>query len=185
MRASRIRSFLAGALVVGTVAFGSGGTYAAFFSRTSNAGSSFAAGTVYLTDNDDAALMFNLSGMRPSDAPRTSCIKVTYGGSLDADVRLYASVSSTDVEHYVNLKVESGTSSTGFGNCGGFVASSTLYDGVLSGYPTSWASGIADPANPWTTGATRAYRFTVSLQNDPAAQGKTATATFQWEARNR
>jgi predicted ribosomally synthesized peptide with SipW-like signal peptide len=179
-----IRSFLAGVLVVGIVAFGSGGTYAAFTSQTSSDSNVLSTGTVSLVDNDGGAVMFSLSGIRPTDPATTSCVKVTYDGSLDADVRLYASVSSTGAEQYLNLKVETGTSSTGFGNCTGFSASSTLFNGALSGYPTAFASGIDDPASPWSTGTTRAYRFTVSLQNNAAAQGLTTTATFDWEARN-
>jgi hypothetical protein len=186
VKASRERSFLLGALAVGLIAFGSGGTYAAFSGTTSNGGNAFAAGTVYLTDNDAAAVMFNVSGMRPSDAARTSCITVTYGGSLNADVKLYGATSSTGVEQYLNLKIETGTSAAPFGSCAGFVAGATLYNDTLANLPSSWATGIADTsANPWTAGHAQTYRFTVSLQNNAAAQGKTATATFTWEAENR
>jgi predicted ribosomally synthesized peptide with SipW-like signal peptide len=184
VNARSIRSFLAGALVVGIIAFGSGSTYAAFTSQTSSDSNTFSTGTVSLVDNDGGSVMFNLSGVRPTDPAQTSCVKVTYNGSLDADVRLYAAVSSTGVEQYLNLKVETGTSTSGFGACGGFSPGSTLFNGTLSGYPTSFAAGIDDPASPWTTGTTRAYRFTVSLQNNAAAQGLTGTATFDWEARN-
>ncbi|HEX9123629.1 MAG TPA: hypothetical protein VF984_09770 [Actinomycetota bacterium] len=187
--ATRIRSFLAGALVVGLIAFVTGGTYSAFFSRTSNGdgtGNRFSAGTVHLVDNDSGSLMFNMSGMRPTDAPRTSCITVTYNGSLDAAVHLYGTVSSTGVEQYINLKIEVGTTTTGFGDCSGFSASQTLFDATLSGFAakTDWTSGLIDPLSPWTTGQSRAYRFTVSLQNTSAAQGRTATVSFSWEARN-
>jgi Camelysin metallo-endopeptidase len=183
---TRIRSFLLGALAVGLIAFGSGGTYSAFSNTTANAGNAFAAGTVYLTDNDTGSAMFNVTGMRPTDAARTSCITVTYAGSLNADVEVYGTVSATGVEQYVNLKIETGSTTTGFGNCTGFTPTSTLYNDTLANLPSSWASGIADTsANPWTTGHAQAYRFTVSLQNNAAAQGKTATATFTWEARNR
>lgn len=184
MRGARVRSFLMGALAVGLIAFGSGGTYSAFFSQTSNAGDGFSAGTVHIRDNDGGAVMFNVSGMRPTDAARTSCITVTYDGSLDADARLYAAVSSTGVEQYVNLTVETGTTTSGYGDCSGFTSIQTLYNGTLSAFPTAWGSGIAEPGNPWTTGEAHAYRFTVSLQNNAAAQGKTATTTFTWEARN-
>jgi hypothetical protein len=184
MRRSRVRSFLLGALAVGLIAFGSGGTYSAFSSTTTNAGSGFAAGTVHLRDNDGGAVMFNVSGMRPTDVARTSCITVTYDGSLDANVKLYATVSSTGVEPYVNLIVETGTTTSGYGDCTGFSPLSTLYTGTLASYPTSYAAGLAEPGNPWTTGESHAYRFTVSLQNNAAAQGQTATVTFTWEARN-
>ena len=185
MTGTRIRSFLVGSLTVGLIAFGSGGTYSAFFSRTTSNGNGFAAGTVRIRDNDAGGVLFNVSGVRPGDPARRSCITVTYDGSLDADVRLYATVSSTGVEQYLDLQVETGTSTSAFGDCSGFTPSSTIFNGTLSSYPTAWASGIAEPGNPWTAGAAHSYRFTVSVQNDPAAQGKTATTTFRWEARNR
>jgi hypothetical protein len=182
MRPSSIRSFLAGGLVVGAIALASGGTYSAFTSTTSNAGDSFSAGTVTITDDDAGVVMFNVSGMRPADAARTRCIKVTYTGSLDAAVRVYASASSGGLEPYLNLTVESGTSSAGFAGCAGF-SGSTIYSGTLSAFPTTFAAGIAD-GGTWTTSSARAYRFTVSVQNNAAAQGRTGTATFTWEARN-
>jgi hypothetical protein len=184
MRSSQIRSFLMGALAVGLIAFGSGGTYSAFFSKTSSPGNRFEAGTVHLVDDDGGSVMFNLSGMRPSDPARARCMTVTYNGSLNAEVRLYGTISSSGVEPYVNLKVETGTTTSGYGDCSGFTPSSTLYDGTMSAYPTGWSSGIADPGNPWTTGEAHTYRFTVSIQNNPAAQGGTAAATFAWEARS-
>jgi camelysin-like metallo-endopeptidase len=184
MKGSRIRSFLMGALAVGLIAFGSGGTYSAFSSTTNNTGSGFAAGTVRLKDNDGGAVMFNVSGMRPTDPARTSCITVTYDGTLDSNVKLYATVSSTGVERYIDLTVETGTTTSGYGDCSGFSALATVYSGTLSSYPTSYATGLAEPGNPWTTGEAHAYRFTVSLRNDAAAQGQTATVTFMWEAQN-
>jgi Camelysin metallo-endopeptidase len=184
VRGARIRSFLLGALTVGLIALGSGGTYSAFWGRTSSVGNGFSAGTVHLRDNDGGGVMFSVSGMRPTDAARKSCITVTYDGSLDADVRLRASVSTTGVEQYVNLTVETGTTTSGYGDCSGFTATQTVYGGTLSTFPTTWAAGIAEPGNPWTTGEAHAYRFTVTLQNDAAAQGKTATVTFTWEARS-
>lgn len=184
MSGGRIRSFLLGALAVGLIAFGYGSTYSAFFSTTSTGANGFVAGTVHLRDNDSGAVMFNVSGMRPTDAARTGCITVTYDGSLDADARLYATVSSTGVEQYVNLTVQTGTTTSGFGDCSGFTSIQTLYGGTLSAFPAAWASGLAEPANPWTTGEAHAYRFTISLQNNAAAQGRSATMTFTWEARN-
>jgi hypothetical protein len=185
MSRARVRSFLLGALAVGLIAFGSGGTYSAFSSTTQNNGDKFSAGTVHLTDNDSGSVMFNVSGMKPTDAARTSCITVTYDGSLDANVKLYASaLSSTGVEPYINLTVETGTTTSGYGDCTGFTSISTLYSGTLASYPASYASGLAEPGNPWSTGEAHAYRFTVSVQNTAAAQGKTATVTLAWEAQN-
>lgn len=181
----RLRAFLAGAIVTGAIAVASGGTYAAFFSSTQSSGNAFAAGTVALVDNDSGSRMFNASGMRPTGAAKVSCITVTYNGSLDASVRLYASaVSSSGVEPYLDLKVETGTSTTGFDDCSGFSALQTLYDSTLAGYPTTYGGAIVDPDGPWTTGEGHTYRFTVSVRNQAAAQGLTGSATFTWEARS-
>jgi Camelysin metallo-endopeptidase len=184
MKGARVRSFLVGALVVGLIAVGSGGTYAAFFDRTRNPANGFAAGTVHLTDNDGGTAMFDVAGMRPSDGARRSCIVVTYDGSLHAVTRLYAAVSNSGVERFVNLSVETGTTTSGYGDCSGFTPLSTLYTGTLSAFPTGWATGVAEPGNPWTRGEAHAYRFTVSLQNNAAAQGMTARVDFTWEARS-
>lgn len=182
---ARVRAFFVGAIVTGAIAILSGGTYAAFFSTTQSDGNGFAAGTVYLQDNDSGSRMFNASGMRPSDPPKQSCITVTYNGTLDAGVRLYAaSVSSTGVEWYLNLRVETGTSTTGFDDCSGFSAIQTLYDGTLAGYPRTYGGAIVDPDGAWTTGERHTYRFTVSVQNQAAAQGMTGSASFTWQARN-
>src|SRR5581483_7114188 len=97
---SRIGPFLAGAILVAIVAVLTGaGTYSAFFSRTSNdcngsgTGNEITGGTVDLTDNDAGNAMFTISNMRPSDPPVSSCITVTYNGTLNSSVGLYGSVS--------------------------------------------------------------------------------------------
>jgi hypothetical protein len=80
-----------------------------------------------------------------------------------------------------------------FPSCSGFSADSgnygygpsgVLYQGKLSGLPATWASGIADPAASWTDGSARTYRYKVTVDDTPAAQGQSASATFYWEARN-
>ena len=183
----QVRAFLAGALLVGLIAFVSGaGTYAAFFSRTTNdgngVGNSVDAGTVDLVDNDAGSAMFTVGGMRPGDPAVSSCITVTYNGSLGSVVSLYASVSG-GLAPYLNLTVQAGTTTTGFGDCSGFTSTQVLYSGALSAFPTAYGS-IVDPDPSWTTGTSHGYQFIVSLQNAPAAQGLSAAAAFTWEARN-
>ena len=86
---------------------------------------------------------------------------------------------------YVDLTIEEGTGG-GFNNCGAFTPATTLYSGVLSAYPTAhfdWASGDAVYT---ATGVApnRTLRFTVEVQDVPAAQNQNATATFTWEAQD-
>jgi predicted ribosomally synthesized peptide with SipW-like signal peptide len=181
------------ALLVAAV---SGGTWAAFTATTDNSGNSFSAGSVTLSDNDSGAAMLTLTSAAPGDSD-SGCIRVTYSGSLPATVRLYGTTAGTGLDPYLNLTVTRGTISSGaFDSCANFSADATnyvgagagvLYSGTLQGFPDDYANGIVDPtsASPenWTNGEEHAYRFTVTLQDNNAAQGKTATQTFIWEAR--
>src|SRR3954469_19470592 len=68
------------------------GTLSAFSSSTSNSGNNFDAGTVFISDNDAGSALYNVTNQKPGDTV-TSCIKVTYGGSLAANVHLYTASS--------------------------------------------------------------------------------------------
>jgi hypothetical protein len=171
-------------------------TFSAFSSQTSNAASSFAAGTVEVTDNDLGGAMLSLSNAQPGAAD-TSCILVTYSGSLSSTVRLYSAVAGA-LAPYLTLTVTRGDDTTPvFDDCNGFAPDSTnyigvaqgvLYQGALSSFPSTYAAGLVDPLagspETWTTGETHTYRFAVSLADDNGAQGLGATASFTWEARN-
>ncbi len=171
-------------------------TYAAFSATTSNPGNSLAAGTVSLGDNDAGVAMLSLASANPGDSD-TGCIRVTYTGSLDAGIRLYAAVSGS-LAPYLDLTVTRGSDpSPSFDSCTSFVPDGTdyvgagagvVYSGPLSSYPTNYGAGVVDPpsgpAETWATSEAHSYRFTVSLGSDPAALGLSATAAFTWEARN-
>jgi len=194
---SLTRKILRSVLVLAVVAACAGaGTYAAFSGPTASAGNGFTAGTVAIGDNDAGASVVSLTAAAPG-AVSTGCIAVTYTGSLDAGVRLYSALTGT-LAPYLTLTVTRGSDpSPAFASCSGFTADTTnylglgpgvLYNGLLSAFPTSYATGIVDPlaATPetWTTGERHVYRFSVTLVNDNQAQGKTQTAGFTWEARN-
>lgn len=194
-----MKRILVGALVVGVIASTVGmATWAAFSTTTSNASNSFESGTVSMTDNDSGGTLVSLTNATPGNTS-TGCIKVTYAGNLASDVKLYGSVSGT-LAQYLTLKVTRGTDSgSTFPGCGSFTADTrdyigqgagVIYNGNLSSYPSSYASGIADPDNgtggteTWTSSEAHAYKLEVTLQNDSAAQGQSASASFTWEARN-
>ena len=191
---SRPRRIILSALVLGAGGLTAGaGTFSAFSATTGNPGNGFSAGTVTLADNDSGAALVSLpANAKPGDSS-TRCIRVTYSGSLAAQVRLYASVSGGLADH-LTLTVTRGTQgSSSFPSCTGFSADSgnygygsngILYQGQVSGLPSNWAGGIADPAASWTNGSTHAYRYTVTVDDTPAAQGLSASATCNWEARN-
>lgn len=177
-------------------AAGSAGMYSAFTATTSNTGDSYVSGTVVIGDNDAGSALTSLSNAKPGDTS-TGCIKVTYTGSLAANVHLYGSVSGS-LDQYLTLTVTRGTqSSPSFPSCTSFSADSTnyigagagvIYSGNLSAFPTDWTSGIVDPpsggAATWTNGTSHSYMFVVTVQDSNSAQGLNGTASFTWEARN-
>lgn len=193
MRRRVLRSLVVVGIVLACVATG---TVAAFSARTSSAGNVYAAGTVTLADNDAGAAVIPLPAAVPGQSA-TGCIAVTYGGTLNAGVRLYASLSGTLGPH-LQLTVTRGTQAApAFPSCAGFTADATnytgagagvLYSGTLDAFPTTYAAGIVDPLagspETWTPGESHVYRFVVTLANTTAAQGLTQSAGFTWEARN-
>lgn len=184
------------ALVLGGLAVGS--TWSAFNHLSSNPGNSLEAGPVDIGDDDGGSAMFDsLTNVKPGDS-FNRCIVVTYSGSLPASVRLHGTTGGTGLDQYLTLTVTRGTKSSGFSGCGDFTADGTtyisgkpagvIYDGTLAGYPDSSSAGIVDPVagspESWTESESHAYRFEVTVQNDSAAQGKSATQTFRWQAQN-
>jgi hypothetical protein len=176
-----------------------GTALAAFWSRTASANDSFTAGTVYVTDDDGGNAMLSLSNAIPTQAGEsdTSCIQVTYGGTLDASVRLYGTVSGA-LASYLTLRITRGTSSApSFDSCATFTADTTNYNGAgpgviffgsLAGFPSTSAAAIVDPTGgtpeTWSTNESHAYKFTVSLNDNVAAEGLTGSASFTWAAAN-
>ena len=184
------RRVLASMTLVGLVAIAAGSaTFGAFTSATAVSGNRFTTGTVLISDNDLGAAMLDLPSALPGSSD-ASCIKVTYGGTLDAEVRLYASATGALAPH-LNLTVTRGTDSSAFGTCGSFVpdpGGGVIYDGALSAFPAGWAGGVVDALSGapevWQTSEAHAYRFVVTLADAAAAQGQSASATFTWEAQN-
>ena len=189
---TRLLRILGSLLVVGAVGLVAGaGTFAAFSSTSGNSGNGFAAGTVVLADDDAGSAMWSVANRIPGDTV-TSCIRVTYTGSLDANVRLYSATAVGTVDQYLNLTVERGTmpGTTTFPNCTSFSSQSTIYSGTVQGFKnanTTYTNGLSafpGAQTKWSTNDTLVYRFTVTLQNAYGAQGLTSAATLTWEARN-
>lgn len=193
----RRRRIVRTVLVVGlTAAFAAVGTYAAFTATTTSPGNSFAPGTVAIGDNDTGAAMLALAAAKPGDSD-TSCMRVTYTGSINSSVRLYAGLTGS-LAQYLTLTVTRGTDAApSFDSCASFAPDATnyigagagvVYSGALSAFPSTYAAGLVDPipAAPesWTASEAHSYRFAISLDNNNAAQGLSSTASFTWEARN-
>lgn len=171
------------------------GVFSAFSSTTSSASNQFASGSVVLADNDLGAAMYSVSNAVPGDSV-SKCIKVSYSGSLDADVRLYTTSTIGSLGQYIDLTVTPGSQATPtFPSCTGFTADSggALYTGTLAAFGTaknSYANGVVDypgATTKWSTGGSVVYQITATLQSSApdAAQGlTTGSHTFTWEARN-
>jgi hypothetical protein len=184
-------------LVLGIVACIAGaGVFSAFSSQTENPGNVISAGTVTLEDNDGGSALYAITGAKPGDS-KTSCIKVTYKGTLPATVKMFTPSTIGELGPYVNLKVEAGTQTTStFPSCEGFTAyptGATVYEGTLSALAAannSFANGIV--TNPtgqtkWEANNAVVYKFTATLSATApeTAQGKTTgTHVIRWEAQN-
>jgi hypothetical protein len=194
--ATRRRSgALAAAVVVGLVASGAfvwQSTSAAFTATTSNPSSSWATGSVAISDDDASAALFTATGLVPGSTG-TKCIVVTYSGTIAAaGVKLYAasSVDSSNLAQYVNLTIEEGTGGTFAGGCGSFVLGTNVYTGTLANFNTTKTSYLSGGVGTWApTGATqtKVYKFTYTLNAATPStgfQGVTASTVFQWEAQS-
>ena len=160
---------------------------ATFTATTSSGVSSWSAGSVAVADDDASTAMFALSNLIPGSTG-SRCVVVTYTGSVAASVRLYATAGSSagTLGGYLDLVVEQGTGGSFTGGCGAFTPGATLYSGTLAGFAagaTSFAAGLGTFA-PTGSGQAAVYRFTYTLQDDNAAQGRSGALGFTWEARN-
>ena len=192
---SRGQRTLAALVIVAVLAALSGwATVSAFSTTASNDGNAFQSGTVNLADNDAGAAMYDVANQKPGDTV-TRCIKVTYSGSLDSTVKLYAS-SVEAVGAYVDLTVTPGSGDTTFPRCTGFVADAggDIYTGTLKGFAdthNSYETGLADnpgAATKWATNDAVVYRLVLTLQDNNAANGgatalSTGPHSFTWQAR--
>jgi Camelysin metallo-endopeptidase len=194
-RRKKFLTVLVIAVTVGVVAMlGGTGVLSAFSSTTSNDGNVFATGTVTISDNDAGSAMYNVSNKKPGDTVQT-CIKITYTGSLAADVHLYTTSSIGALGQYLDLTIDKGTFSgaPAFPSCTGFTADAggSIYSGTLANFATTktgFATGVSaypGAQSQWNQNDTLVYRFTLTVQNNNAAAGATTgTHSFIWEAQN-
>lgn len=182
----RLVAPLLGLLVGGALVHG--GTDAAFTSTTTNPGSTWAAATVVLTDDDAGAALFPLGADLVPGSSATRCLEVSYAGTGAATVRMYASAltDTASLAQWITVDVDLGTgSTTGLDDCTGFVSGGPTqrWSGTLASLGRSWDAGIL----PWAAPASphRVYKITCTLAagTPDSQQGQTVEATFGWEAR--
>jgi hypothetical protein len=190
MKGKALRSLL----ILGWIgALAAVGSFSAFSSQTDNPSNVVTAGTVVIGDNDAGSALYSITNGKPGDSQQ-SCIKVTYTGSLDADVKLYTPSTIGALGPYVNLKIEPGTQVTpSFPSCTGFIADAggAIFDAALSTFPTTYAGGVSDypgiVATKWVNNDAVVYRVTATLSAsapDSAQGATTGSHTIRWEARN-
>jgi hypothetical protein len=198
---NRRHKLLASALVVGVLGtVAAGGVFGLFSATTQNSGNEISTGIVALSDNDNGSAMFNVSNAKPGDT-WTRCIKVTYGGTLPADVHLYLKEGLGPLGHHLSMRMRQGTQlNSTFPSCTGFAP-----DGSAGGTGIAFVGPIAtDPPSPpgtfegglplapfgqeaWTTGTSQVYEFemTLAASTPDTMQGSsTGSLTVVWEARN-
>ena len=179
------------AVVVGWIA-GAGvvwkTSYAAFSSTTTNGPNTLSAGTVALTNDSAASVLFNSSGVKPGSTG-TTCLNVTYSGTLNtAGVRLYATSVTGTLGTYITFVIDEGTGATGGvgESCTGFVLGTNLLNSTIATFAstnTNFATGLSSWA-PTSVGGTKSYRVTWTVQNNNLAQGLSCGITLTWEAQN-
>jgi Camelysin metallo-endopeptidase len=186
---------LASALVVGVLGGVTAlGVFGLFSATTQNSGNEITTGSVALSDNDAGQAMFNINNAEPGDS-WTRCIKVSYSGSLAADVRTYLQSTPGPLTPYLGLKYEKGTQADStFPDCTGFTpdqGNGTVYEGpISSALFGNWDTGIPivpGSQSQWNQGDSAVLRVTLSLGADApnSTQGaSTGSATVVWEARN-
>ncbi len=143
---------------------------------------------IALTDSDADTAMFGIETVLSPGVRADRCIDVTYAGSGDGiPVLLYAAGLRGDLGPYLDLTIEVGPGGRGsFGGCDGFVPASTVFTGTLADFAAAHSS-YATGRTAWTPDEAedaRAFRFGLSLRNDPASSGRSVTFGFTWESRD-
>lgn len=135
-----------------------------------------------VADDDAGTALFQLTALVPGET-QTRCITVSHDGPTPDGIRLTGSADGGDLRQFLRFSVEKGSGGH-FGDCSGF-AGTQVFEGSLAefvGLHHDYESGLVTltPTQPGST----TFRLRVTLDDVAAAQGKTATASFAWEARS-
>ena len=199
MRVSTTRLGTAAALTAAMLITGGmvyNASYAAFSATTTNPGNSWSTGTVAITNDQNAAAVFNLTTVKPDTTTSTlnppgtgaftashptsggsACIKVTYTGTSTADIKLYATLTNT--------------APTTDPTCATYTSTTYLHgtatntNTTLNTIPTTYGTALAG-WNAATNNTSKWYRLSWLLPASVAntAQNEQVQATFTWEARS-
>lgn len=185
------RRGLAAAVALGLLAVGVvtvDGSRAAFSATTANGTNRVRTGTVDVSAEHDATVLFRMDRMVPG-ATEARCTRIRYTGSSPVDVRLHARASG-ELAPWIDVAVEVGPDTAGGegdAGCDGFEPRAVVFRGSLhelAGRHASFGSGLGGFTRA-RRGESRRYRVTAALRDDPLApapQGTAATADLTWEA---
>ena len=150
----------AGALVVGSGAD--------FTSASANSQSVVTSGTLTQSNSRDNAAIFNVTNIKPGDTV-TGSVTITNTGSLPAKF----SVTETDTGNFTDRTLLSMTIKQG---------ATTVYSGPFGGATLGTAETI--PLGTFQKAEARTYDYTVTLAQSATnlEQGKTANASYTWDA---
>jgi hypothetical protein len=143
---------------------------------------------ITLADTDSGTAMFGTETTLAPGFTSARCIEVDYSGNAGAPspVRLYAATAAGALAPYLDLRIEMGRAMAGsFGSCASFVPETSLYSGTLAAFAAAHP-GYASAVPTWLPtekSPTRAFRFTVEVQDVAAAEGKSVGFGFSWETR--
>ena len=175
-------------------------SYAAFSATTDSPNNQWSSGSLALTNDTAGAFattgtfMFNPGSVLPGDTG-SWCVNVKNAGTVASTstdpIKFYAPLpaglaSNVLAQNLTLSVVESSTAVTGgaAGSCSGYTAGITVYSGLLSAVPNSFATGAAPAgAGVLASGATRGYRLTWTMPSTTtnAAAGLTLTGVdFAW-----
>ena len=167
---------------------------AAFTHTTTRGANTWAAGNVVVTAANAGTALFTESNLKPGSTGE-QCVVVTYSGSLAADVRLHAAIStgsaplSNGLEQYLDATVTRAAGDQS-GNCATLTSPVAVYSGTMNGLATThnnYATGATAAGwlpTPPSTSMVMTYKFVWTLQDNNNAQGLRANITFSWEAQN-
>lgn len=170
------------------------GSTAAFTSTTRNAGNSWAAGQVALTDDDAGRAGFTVENLVPGQSGE-KCILVTSNSTVAGEVRAYvqnlAGSGASGLEDRIKLQVERGTGGnfndcTGFAPVPGALPAQSL--STLAQVNSDYASGGAIWDTEGRAGESSTYRGRWSFDTEgmtqpqiDALQGSKVTIDLVWE----
>lgn len=168
------------------------GSQAAFTATTRNAGNSWTAGSVVLTDDDLGAAAFTVENIVPGQTGQ-KCIVVTSNADVAGEVRPYSEnlLAANNLEDRIFLQLEQGTGGS-FNDCTGFTPTGTaIADQPLSTLATAnadYATGGAAWQTAGTAGETHSYRATwrfdttgMTQEQINALQGARVGLDLVWE----